>query len=119
MMTIKQRDEYLEEVLINEFFDDMDKIQNYLNFNWEKIQKEFQDLAENLLLMGYEAQQKGKKNKIKIFHACYLFSSCITKSHKVLFSLYDEKFYLDSFEVSAFWTPEFIFQYFEREMDIF
>ncbi len=119
MMTIEQRDEYLEEVLIDEFFEDMNNIQNYLYLNWEKIKRQFQDLINNLFLMGFEAQQRGEKNKIEIFHICYLFSSCITKSHKVLFSLYDERFYLDSFEVSAFWTPEFIFQYFEREMDIF
>mgnify|MGYP006985829135 CR=1 FL=1 len=77
-MTIEQRDEYLEEVLIDEFFEDMNNIQNYLYLNWEKIKRQFQDLVEDLFLMGYEAQQRGEKNKIEIFHICYLFSSCIT-----------------------------------------
>lgn len=119
MITRQRKFDFLDTALEKEFDVDMQKLFQQLSLECTTIVDDFKKVTNSLFKECYESQQLGKKGKIEVFHICYLLSSCLTKSYNIQMALYDSSFYLDLVQVTKTWNPNFIFQYYEREMEIY
>lgn len=79
----------------------------------------FSGALQQLTNMAVRKQKDGAKGKICYLGICYCRSSVFTNIHEMKLDAYGEEIYLDEEECSLFWEPNFIFDFYKRDMQYF
>lgn len=85
----------------------------------EALLKELSSTLQQLIDITAKQQAEGVKGRACYLGICYCRSSVFTGIHKIKLDIYDEELYLDETECSLFWKPDFIFDFYRRDMQCF
>lgn len=91
-----------------------EKIKDYYWKNWESIHREF---AQTVYRGAAVCSDMGKK--VNYIILSILFSSSLTKSYEIQIGFYDDRLQLDDAPVCEYWSPAFIFEFIEEDMEFF
>ena len=92
------------------------ELQAYYDVNREDIDRRFMDLFQQLFSMGVTAQQNGK-GAISYLAVSHLYSSLITGTGEFILALYDDRLYFDDDPINIYWSPVFLWEQFNRDME--
>ncbi|RDY32217.1 hypothetical protein [Lachnotalea glycerini] len=118
MLKSEELNEYAKEILTKQMLINQKEIQAEYKKNKSIINAQFLKVLQRMLETCNRLQEKNKKNRIAILHICYLYTSCLTQKLELQINMYDKDFYLDKTEVSGLWRPEFIYRYYEQDMEL-
>ena len=91
------------------------EIQTHYDENHLQIDRQFEDIFQQLFELGVKAQQAGK-GTISYFSISHLYSSIATGTGELLLALYDEQLYFDNEPVYIYWTPSLLWNQFDSDM---
>lgn len=97
---------------------DMSKVQTYYNKNQREILLEFRNYIDNNLISkkkGYLSLEEQGDQLFLIIS--YLHSSLLIRSYEYEFSLCNELLFADRNKITAYWYPEFLYQYASDQED--
>ena len=95
------------------------EIQIYFSNNKELIHADFKKCIDMLYSEACSLQQTEKKGPIQFLSISYLQRCIFTKKHEVRLDLYDKDFYLDKCKTTQYWDMNFLFHFFEQDMEYF
>lgn len=93
------------------------EIQNYFWDYRTPILEGFQKQIKLLCEKAYELQKNHQKEAIQFLSISYLRRCVYTKKYEIRMDLYNKNFYLDSCKIYEYWDMEFLFQFFEKDID--
>lgn len=105
-----------EEALTPRLLKNMDAIERDFNENGEQYCGEFLNALKSLARKVIKAQQQDVKGEIRYLCFSFLQSSLLTKSYELRLDAYDEGLFKDLSETCVYWSPSFIFRYFEEDV---
>lgn len=79
----------------------------------------FSGALQQLVDLTAQRQREGVKGKVCYLGICYCRSSVFTDIHEIKLDTYDAELYLDEEECSLFWEPDFVFDFYKRDMQYF
>lgn len=85
----------------------------------KKYLEEFSGILQQLIDLTVKRQKEGTKGRVCCLGICYCRSSVFTDIHEMKLDTYGEEIYLDEEECSLFWKPDFIFDFYKRDMEYF
>lgn len=95
------------------------EIQTYFSDNRDMIITDFKKSVEMLYSEAHSLQQMNKKDPVQFFSISYLQRCIFTKKYEVRLDLYNKDFYLERCRTVQYWNMNFIFQFFEKDMEYF
>ena len=97
----------------------LEKLQQYFTEHRVPVLQDFQETIENLCRKAYQLQLKEQKEPIKFFSFSYLRRCVYTQKYEVRLDLYNKDFYFGPLKVHGCWDMQFIFQFFQMDMEYF
>jgi len=107
------------EMLDNRFTENLELIQQDFQKDKENIIKTFESILNKLFEQASKFQSNSEKGPVAYCFFSFLRSCLLTKSYSFRIDLYDDTFYKDLAETADYYTPKFIFKYFDEDTEFF
>lgn len=98
-------------------YENLVKIQNRLEVEEKKIEKDFMQALSKVFEKCVKQQKKQKKRAIKYIHIFYLKSAMLTQKLEYQINVYSRLSYMDEMECSELWYPEFIMDFYKKDLE--
>jgi len=94
------------------------RLQAHYDLHYRDLDSQIAELFQQLFSMGAAAQQEEGKGPINCLSVSYLYSSLFTGSGEFHLALYDERIYFDEDPTIIYWSPGFLFEQFNQDIEI-
>lgn len=97
----------------------LEETRRYIDENKERLCINFSNEMRPFIDHVFQQQQEIGKKNIRYVFISSLFSSTVTKSYEYQIAFYDDAFYFDPIESCFYWSPNFIFNHVDEDIEQF
>jgi len=108
-----------ESLLSERLKDNIAKIELAFETMQDSDETGFYKAFEEMLGQVQIAQEKTEKEILRYIYISFLQSSIYTKSYAFRIDAYDKRQFADITDTHVYWSPQFIFEYFDEDMAYF